>query len=133
MDLNHLQYLINQGEGLRIEFKEAEDSVPSSFYETVVSFSNSDGGTIFLGVDDDGKVKGIDRNAEVSLMKNIITALNSRDCMDPPVYVQPFCINHPDGKVMVIQIPASSQIHSHAGTIYSRDFESDLDITKNQQ
>lgn len=133
MDLSHLQYLINQGEGLRIEFKEAEDSVPSSFYETVVSFSNSDGGTILLGVDDDGKVKGIDGNAEVSLMKNIITALNSRDCIDPPVYVQPFCINHPDGKVMVIQIPASSQIHNHAGTIYSRDFESDIDITKNQQ
>ncbi|MGB4034655.1 MAG: hypothetical protein WBM21_07455, partial [Christensenellales bacterium] len=54
-------------------------------------------------------------------------------CIDPPVYVQPFCINHPDGKVMVIQIPASSQIHNHAGTIYSRDFESDLDITENQQ
>ena len=34
---------------------------------------------------------------------------------------------------MVIQIPASSQIHNHAGTIYSRDFESDLDITENQQ
>ncbi|MCE5179210.1 MAG: hypothetical protein LLF81_08715 [Porphyromonadaceae bacterium] len=36
MDLSHLQYTINQGEGLLIEFKEAEDSVPSSFYETVV-------------------------------------------------------------------------------------------------
>jgi len=133
MEINDLQYLINQGEGLRIEFKDAKDSVPSSFYETVVSFSNTDGGTILLGVDDDGKVKGIDGNAEVSLMKDIITALNSRDCIDPPVYVQPFCINHPDGKVMVIQIPASSQIHNHAGTIYSRDFESDLDITNNQQ
>ena len=34
---------------------------------------------------------------------------------------------------MVIQIPASSQIHNHSGSIYSRNFESDLDITKNQQ
>lgn len=133
MEVKDLQYLINQGEGLRIEFKDAKDSVPSSFYETVVSFSNTDGGTILLGVDDDRNVKGIDSEAEVSLMKNIITALNSRDCIDPPVYVQPFTINHPNGKVMVIQIPASSQIHNHSGTIYSRDFESDLDITKNQQ
>ena len=133
MEIKDLQYLINQGEGLRIEFKDARDSVPSSFYETVVSFSNTDGGTILLGVDDQGNVKGIDVNAEVSLTKNIITALNSRDCIDPPVYVQPFCINHPDGKVMVIQIPASSQIHNHSGTVYSRDFESDLDISKNQQ
>lgn len=133
MEVKDLQYLINQGEGLRIEFKDAKDSVPSSFYETVVSFSNTDGGTILLGVDDDRNVKGIDSEAEVSLMKNIITALNSRDCIDPPVYVQPFTINHPNGKVMVIQIPASSQIHNHSGTIYSRNFESDLDITKNQQ
>ena len=36
MEINDLQYLINQGEGLRIEFKDAKDSVPSSFYETVV-------------------------------------------------------------------------------------------------
>lgn len=133
MEVKDLQYIINQGEGLRIEFKDAKESVPSSFYETVVSFSNTDGGTILLGVDDDRNVKGIDSKAEVSLMKNIITALNSRDCIDPPVYVQPFSINHPDGKVMVIQIPSSSQIHNHSGTVYSRDFESDLDITKNQQ
>ena len=133
MEVNDLQYLINQGEGLRIEFKDARDSVPASFYETVVSFSNTDGGTILLGVDDQGKVNGIDENAEISLMKNIITALNSRDCIDPPVYVQPFCIKHQDGKVMVIQIPASSQVHNHKGIVYSRDFESDLDITKNHQ
>jgi ATP-dependent DNA helicase RecG len=107
--------------------------VPSSFYETVVSFSNTDGGTILLGVDDNGIIKGIDPDAEVSLMKNIITALNSKDCIDPPVYVEPFCIQQQVGKVMVIQIPASSQIHNHSGSIYSRNFESDLDITKNQQ
>ena len=133
MEIKDLQYLINQGEGLRIEFKDARDSVPSSFYETVVSFSNTDGGTILLGVDDNGIIKGIDPDAEVSLMKNIITALNSKDCIDPPVYVEPFCIQQQVGKVMVIQIPASSQIHNHSGSIYSRNFESDLDITKNQQ
>jgi ATP-dependent DNA helicase RecG len=34
---------------------------------------------------------------------------------------------------MVVQIPASSQIHDHAGVIYSREFECDLDVTQNQQ
>jgi ATP-dependent DNA helicase RecG len=133
MDTSDLQYIIKQGEGLRIEFKDARNNLPSSFYETVVSFSNTDGGTILLGVDDDGKIHGIDETAEAALMKNIITALNSKDCIDPPVYVQPFTVGHPNGRVMVIQIPASSQIHNHAGIIYSRDFESDLNITQNQQ
>lgn len=133
MDLKQIMQLIQQGEGLRTEFKEATDSVPGSFYETVVSFSNTDGGTILLGVADNGAVKGINPGAAVKLQKDIITALNSIDCINPPIYVQPFTVQHPDGLIMVIQIPASSQVHDHKGIIYSREFESDLDITNNQQ
>lgn len=133
MEVKDLQYLINQGEGHHIEFKDAKDKVPSSFYETVVSFSNTDGGTIVLGVNDDGIVTGIYPDAEEYLTRNIITALNSSDCVEPPVFVQPFTVNHPDGKVILVQIAASGQIHNHAGKIYFRAFESDLDITKNQQ
>jgi ATP-dependent DNA helicase RecG len=133
MDVNQLLYIIKQGEGIRTEFKEAADSVPSSFYETVVSFSNSDGGTILLGVDDNGDVKGINPAATVKLNKDIITALNTRDCINPPVYVQPFTIQHPNGLVMLVQIPASSQLHDHKGIIYSREFEVDIDVTRNQQ
>jgi ATP-dependent DNA helicase RecG len=133
MDKSQLQHIISQGEGLRIEFKEATNLVPSSFYETVVSFSNSDGGTLLLGVSDSGIVTGIDPIAIAKFQKDIITALNSRDCINPPIYVQPFTIQHLDGVVMVIQIPASSQVHDHKGIIYSREFESDIDITNNQQ
>ncbi len=46
MTEEQLNQIIAQGEGLKIEFKEATDSVPKSVYETVVSFSNTDGGTI---------------------------------------------------------------------------------------
>lgn len=133
MTVEHLQQIIAQGEGLKIEFKETTDSVPKSVYETVVSFSNTDGGTLLLGVDDDGNVSGIDSNAEVKLNKDLITALNSRDCINPPLYVQPFTVALPGGLVMVVQVQSSSQIHDHAGKIYSREFESDLDITQNQQ
>ncbi|MBL7967546.1 MAG: putative DNA binding domain-containing protein [Prolixibacteraceae bacterium] len=133
MDLQQVQKIIDQGEGLRIEFKEATDTVPRSFYETVVSFSNTDGGTILLGVDDNKVVKGINPAAATKLQKDIVTALNSRDCINPPVYVQPFTVEHPDGLIMVLQIPSSSQLHDHRGIIYSREFEADLDVSGNQQ
>jgi len=133
MDINQIQNLIQQGEGLRIEFKEATDSVPSSLYETVVSFANTDGGTLLLGVADNQLVKGIDPNSIAKLQKDIVTALNSRDCINPPIYVQPYIVQHADGLIMVIQIPASSQLHDHAGVVYSREFESDIDITQNQR
>ena len=133
MTLDDIKNIIQQGEGLKIEFKEAKDSVPQSFYETVASFSNTDGGTILLGVADNGNVLGIDSTSKIKLQKDIITALNSRDCINPPIYIQPYTVAHPEGEIMVIQIPASSQVHDHAGRIYSREFESDLDVTNNQQ
>lgn len=133
MELSHIKDIIRKGEGLSVEFKEAYDTVSSSFYETVVSFSNCDGGIILLGVDDNGTVKGIDPGASVRIQKNIITALNSRDCINPPIYVQPFTIEHPEGLIMIVQIPASSQVHDHSGIIYSREFESDINITNNYQ
>jgi len=133
MNLQEIENIIRQGEGLKIEFKEASDSVPKSFYETVASFSNTDGGSILLGVNDNGEVLGIQEGAAVKLQKDIITALNSRDCINPPLYIQPYTVNHPIGEIMVIQIPASSQVHDHTGRIYSREFESDLDVTENHQ
>ena len=133
MNLQEIVRLIQQGEGLKIEFKEAGSAVPKSFYETVVSFSNTDGGTILLGVTDAGDVCGIDAGFTVKLQKDIVTALNSRACINPPLYIQPYVVSHPKGGIMVVQIPASSQVHDHAGIIYSREFESDLDVTENQQ
>lgn len=133
MDLQQVQQIINQGEGLRIEYKEATDSVPGSFYETVVSFSNTDGGVILLGVADNKTVTGINRAITIKLQKDIVTALNTRECINPPVYVQPFTVEHPDGLIMVIQVPSSSQVHDHSGRVYSREFEADLDITDDQQ
>ena len=133
MELAQLISIITKGEGLKTEFKEAANAVPGDFYESVVSFSNTDGGSILLGVRDDGVVTGINPASEVKLQKDIITALNSRDCINPPVYVQPFTVQHPDGKIMVVQIPASSQVHDHTGRIYIREFEVDVDITDNPQ
>lgn len=130
---DQINRLIKQGEGLRTEFKEARDSIPGSIYETVVSFSNTDGGTILLGVSDDGVITGINSAAETKLQKDLITALNSKDCINPPLYVQPISVRHTDGLVLVLQIQSSSQVHDHAGKIYSREFETDINITDNRQ
>ena len=46
--------LIRHGENYQIEYKEAKNELPKSIYETVSSFSNREGGDIFLGVNDCG-------------------------------------------------------------------------------
>lgn len=48
--IEELENYLSQSEGIRIEFKEASSNFPHSAYETLVSFSNKEGGVIILGV-----------------------------------------------------------------------------------
>jgi ATP-dependent DNA helicase RecG len=132
MIIDDVNTLLKKGEGIRIEYKEGLDSVPKSFYETVSSFSNTDGGTILLGVNDSGVVLGVNDTSVSKIKSDLVTSLNSRDCIDPPLYVQPIEIRHPDGVILAVQIQSSSQVHNHAGKVFIRDHESDIDISGNQ-
>lgn len=55
MDRKELEIILKEGEGYKIEFKEGL----SNLEKEIVAFANSSGGRIFLGITDDGKVKGI--------------------------------------------------------------------------
>lgn len=46
--MNELQY----GESIEVECKKASNSLPKSVWETYSSFANTNGGTIYLGVDE---------------------------------------------------------------------------------
>lgn len=49
-----IELFANLKEGNRLEVKEALTSLPESIWETYVSFANTDGGTILLGVREGG-------------------------------------------------------------------------------
>ena len=133
MTTEQLFHIIQKGENANIEFKEAGTALPSSLYETVVAFSNTDGGVVLLGVDDSGKIIGVKKESVQKLQKDLVSALNTEDCVSPPIFIQPFVVNHPEGTVIVIQVPASSQVHRYKNDIYVREFEADIKITDNQQ
>tara|TARA_B100001013_G_C24596097_1_gene436807 strand:+ start:240 stop:1355 length:1116 start_codon:yes stop_codon:yes gene_type:complete len=59
--------MIPKSENQYIEFKREEVSA-STLAEEIVSFSNGEGGEIWLGVGDDGKTTGISRSYEEDLM-----------------------------------------------------------------
>ncbi len=56
----NLEQLIARGESKQVEFKAAMPKRWEEFAETVVAMSNGDGGTILLGVDDNGSVVGVE-------------------------------------------------------------------------
>ena len=56
---NKLQKALLLGENIATEFKLCEGGISIETYKTVCSFLNRFGGDIYLGIDDNGTVKGI--------------------------------------------------------------------------
>lgn len=129
MDQTELNKILNQGEGLRIEFKEAQNGVPASFYDTVCSFLNHEGGIILLGIGDDGTILGLNGQNLKNLKQDIVTALNNPDVLSPifPLPVEE--VEHPKGTLLYIRVPLSSFVHKHNNIIYDRENDSDFRVT----
>lgn len=129
MTQQELNKILNQGEGIRIEFKEAQQGVPDSFYDTVVSFLNREGGVILLGVTDSGNVLGLGLQNLMNLKQDIVTALNNPDVLNPPFPLAVNEIQHRNGKLLYIRVPISSFVHKHGTVVYDRENDSDFRIT----
>ena len=57
--LELLQSSSPQQEGLQLEFKRAATKLPEDMWETYSAFANTKGGLILLGIDDSGRVLGV--------------------------------------------------------------------------
>lgn len=129
MEQQELSRILEQGEGLRIEFKEAQNGVPETLYDTVVSFLNREGGVILLGVDDDSRVLGLDEKNLMQLKQDIVTALNNPEVVNPPF---PLAVNEAksgNSIILYIRVPISSFVHRHGSVIYDRENDSDFRVT----
>lgn len=82
-----IQTLIAQAEGIELEFKACRERLPKTVYETVCAFLNRHGGTLLLGVDDDGNVQGIEPTALERVRKDFVTAINNPQKLSPPTYL----------------------------------------------
>lgn len=56
--LAELRRLVREGEGLHLEFKR-KASFPDKIARELIAFANTDGGTLLVGVDDDGALAGL--------------------------------------------------------------------------
>lgn len=127
--MNRMKELIQKGEGIDLEFKTCRDQISRDVYETVCAFLNRHGGTILLGVKDDGTIQGIEPSAAVQIRKDFVTAVNNPQKLSPPAYILIEEVTIEDKCLLRIYVPESSQVHRCNGKIYDRNEDSDLDIT----
>ncbi len=131
MQTEEILNIINEGEGLSVEFKLAKHEIPKSVFETVCAFLNRVGGTMLLGVADSGEIIGIEQKYLQKIKKELTNALNNPQILNPPVYLQPEEVILDDKIVLLLQVFESSQVHSTRGLIYDRNNEGDYNITLN--
>jgi len=115
-------------EGLSLEFKRASDRLPGNFFETVCAFLNLDGGTIVLGVEDDGRVSGVDPEAISRIKTDIANLSNNPQKLDPPHLLFPHEKQIGDRWVITVLVPASSQVHQTGGAVFLRSEDGDYRI-----
>jgi len=122
---------MEQGEGINIEFKKSRNKLNNDVFETVCSFLNRKGGHLFLGVDDDGTIPGIEKEAIDDIINNFVTQCNNPLKLYPPFYLSPEIVKIEDKQIIHIFVPESSQVHNTAGSIFDRNDDGDFDVTKN--
>lgn len=128
-----MKAVLDIGETIAVEFKRCGNGVGEDTYQTVCSFLNRFGGDIYLGVEDDGTVYGIPRNAASDTVKNFIKMISNPDIINPTIYLSPEILEF-EGKVIIhIHIPPSSEVHSYKKVIYDRVDDADVKITATGQ
>ncbi|WP_242919122.1 AlbA family DNA-binding domain-containing protein [Pontibacter liquoris] len=101
--MEELERLILQGENDTLDFKQRVTQ-PEKIARTLVSFANTRGGRILIGVKDNGTISGIDPEEE----KHTLQQAADFYC-DPPVLVHYEEIEIDDRMVLVVLVPESSQ------------------------
>jgi ATP-dependent DNA helicase RecG len=79
--------MIRKGEGLDLEFKTCRNQLNRDAYKTVCAFLNRHGGTLLLGVQDNGVIQGIEPDAVAQIRKDFVTAINNPQKIPrPPIW-----------------------------------------------
>jgi len=108
--LTELQNIIAQGEGYFTEFKR---NINSDLKKELVAFANASGGNIFLGIEDDGSVCGIQITNQ--LMSQIQDAAS--EC-DPQVNIE--IINHSNHVLQIHVFESNTKPHRTTTGFYLR-------------
>ncbi|GHU16635.1 hypothetical protein FACS1894163_06320 [Spirochaetia bacterium] len=130
MNIQGIKKLLSQGESLTVEYKECTNALSNSVFETVCSFSNRYGGYIFLGVQDNGEIVGVNPKAIPALKKNFVNMLNNPEKISPVLYLNLEEITIDGKTILYVYIPISSHVELCSGKIFDRTEDADIDITK---
>jgi ATP-dependent DNA helicase RecG len=130
MTKNEVLHIIQSGEDIRTEFKISSTKLPSTLFETVCAFLNTVGGIILLGVDDDRKIIGVEKNLVSKLKIDIANQSNNPQKLDPVFMLSVSEVIIDNKIILVIKVPESAEVHKTNNQIYLRNEDGDYKVTR---
>ena len=131
MNPEALKQIIQQGEGVQVEFKAAGFEIPRNVYESVCAMLNRQGGHLILGVNNDGELTGVIEDCVADMKSAFVSSVNNIAQLNPKYYLNIHSVVIDGHTVLYAYIPESSQVHSYLGKVYDRNEDGDFDISNN--
>lgn len=131
MTAEEAKEIIAKGEGLNVEFKSCQNEIGNSVYETVCSFLNHSGGYIFIGVNDEKEIIGVNKKNSDLMKKNFVNVINDPNLLSPKAYITPEELEI-DGKLIIYaKVEESQYVHRFKHKFYDRNNDADTNVTDN--
>ncbi len=96
--------ILQKGEGKTTEFKR-DLSSPQKILKTIIAFANTSGGTLIIGIDNDGNIRGVDNALQAEeLVSNIIS-----DSISPQILPNIEVVSWRDRELLALEICHGNQ------------------------
>lgn len=110
MTQDELMQVLQAGESSMVEFKRCSELPHTDTFETVCSFANRSGGSIYLGVDDDGQVLGVDSKRVSEIERNVVNVVSNRKMFEPAPMVETEHIEYDERIIVRIWVAPSLRL-----------------------
>lgn len=123
-----LQRYLQQGEGVTLEFKRCGNQPASDTFQTICSFANRQGGSILLGVTDDGVVEGVNPKQALDIERNIANVTSNPNMFSSTPLVE-FERLFADGRLVIrVWVPMGPSVYRYKGVAYDRIADADVQV-----
>lgn len=129
MDEKLVRY-IARGEGMSLEFKRCGNQPESDVFETICSFANRQGGSLLLGVLDDGTVEGIPESGVLPIERDLVNVTCNPKLFNVAPAIELERLVCGDGRVVIrVWVPMGPSVYSFKGVVFDRRGDADVRLT----
>jgi len=129
-----LDRYIQAGEGISVEFKRCGSQPGKDTFETVCSFANRQGGSILLGVRDDGAVEGVPEASALNIERNISNVTSNPNLFNVSPLVEFERLRDSEGRLVIrVWVPMGPSLYTFKGAVYDRVADADVRVKSDAQ